>query len=94
MFWAVIVAVAVIASAWLARINSAMQSVPEDVQKASPRRWTKDQLQDVYQRVKQNPIDFVRLLPPRLNRRYIVVGGSGEPLCPAQIRHSRAWTLR
>ncbi|EAQ92782.1 hypothetical protein CHGG_01017 [Chaetomium globosum CBS 148.51] len=77
MFWVVIAAVAVIASAWLARINSAMKSVPEDVQKISPRRWTKDQLRNVYQRVRQNPIDYARLLPPRLNRRYVVVGGSG-----------------
>ncbi len=79
VFWAVIVAVGVMASVWLIRINSAMQSVPEAVRQASPRRWTKEQLRETYNRVKQKPIDFRSLLPPRLERRYVVVGGSGEP---------------
>ena len=81
MFWAVAVAVAVMAAAWLMRINAAMLSVPDEARKASPRRWTKEQLRDAYERVKQKPIDFTKLLPPRLERRYVVVGGSGEPLC-------------
>ncbi|KAL2146862.1 hypothetical protein VTI28DRAFT_1965 [Corynascus sepedonium] len=54
-----------------------MKSVPEDARRASPNRWTKDQLRSTYERVKQKPIDFTKLLPPRLERRYVVVGGSG-----------------
>ncbi|KAK4105434.1 NAD(P)-binding protein [Parathielavia hyrcaniae] len=77
MFWVVIGAVAFVALAWLLRINAALQSVPEGARQASPRRWTKQELRDTYERLKQKPLDFVRLLPPRLDRRYVVVGGSG-----------------
>ncbi len=96
MLWAVIAAVAVMAVAWLIRIDSAMHSVPEEARKASPRRWTKEQLRETYERVKQKPLDFRSLLPPRLDRRYVVVGGSGEPLPPStppqskgRVRHRR-----
>jgi hypothetical protein len=85
--WAVALAVAVIGVVWLARINSAMLSVPEEVRKISPRRWTKKELRDTYDRLKQTPIDFGKHLPPRLGRRYVVVGGSGQSLtltrCPS-----------
>jgi hypothetical protein len=79
MFGTVAVAVAVVAVAWLLRMNSAMQSVPDFIRKASPRRWTTKELRDTYDRVKQNPTDFASLLPPCLERRYVIVGGSGEP---------------
>ncbi|KAK4235519.1 hypothetical protein C8A03DRAFT_46367 [Achaetomium macrosporum] len=75
--WVLALGALAIALAWLARINSAMQSVPEEARKLSPRRWTKKDLWDTYDRVKQTPIDFLKLLPPRLERRYVVVGGSG-----------------
>ncbi|KAK4128858.1 NAD(P)-binding protein [Parathielavia appendiculata] len=77
MFWAVTGAFAFIVLAWLWRINAAMQSVPESARQASPRRWTERELRDTYERLKQKPLDFVKLLPPRLDRRYVVVGGSG-----------------
>ena len=89
MLWAVIAAVAVMAAAWLIRIDSAMHSVPEGARKASPRRWTKEQLRETYERVKQTPLDFRKLLPPRLDRRYVVVGGSGEPLPPSRLPQSK-----
>ncbi len=101
MLWAVIAAVAVMAVAWLIRIDSAMHSVPEGARKASPRRWTKEQLRETYERVKQNPLDFRKLLPPRLDRRYVVVGGSGEPLSSLilprskrRVRHRRGVDFR
>lgn len=74
---------AILAIAWLLRINAAMLSVPEDARRASPHRWTKQQIRDTYEQVKQKPIDFVKHLPPRLGRRYIVVGGSGKPHSPS-----------
>jgi hypothetical protein len=49
MFWAVAVAIVVIAAAWLIRINTAMQSVPDEARKVSPRRWTREQLRDAYE---------------------------------------------
>ena len=66
-----------IAAVWLCRINAAMKVEPEAARKASPWRWTRQEIRDTYERVKQNPIDFTKHLPPRQDRRYIVVGGSG-----------------
>jgi hypothetical protein len=80
MMWAVALAALAITLAWLARVNSAMQSVPEEISRLLPRRWTKKELRDTYERLKQNPVDFAKLLPPRLGRRYVVVGGSGSAL--------------
>lgn len=77
MFWTALAAVAVLAAVWLVRINAGMKSVPEDAQNASPQRWTKQRIQEAYERVKKRPIDFSHLLPPRLERRYVIVGGSG-----------------
>lgn len=82
MWAAALAAVIGIALAWLYRINSAMESVPEEAAKFSPRRWTKQQVRDTYEQLKQKPFDFVKKLPPRLDRRYVVVGGSGEPIPP------------
>ncbi|SPQ18653.1 d657bd50-5801-4958-8e8f-dbf8fbb3b942 [Thermothielavioides terrestris] len=77
MMWAVALAALAITLAWLVRVNSAMQSVPEEISRLSPRRWTRKELRDTYERLKQKPVDFAKLLPPRLGRRYVVVGGSG-----------------
>ncbi|KAL2270173.1 hypothetical protein VTJ83DRAFT_2357 [Remersonia thermophila] len=62
---------------YLFRANSALKAVPDLMRKASPRRWTEEELQETYERVKKKPLDFTRLLPRRLDRRYVVVGGSG-----------------
>ncbi|KAL2261048.1 hypothetical protein VTK26DRAFT_4768 [Humicola hyalothermophila] len=75
--WAVALALAVGALIWLYRINAGMTYVPAEAAKASPVRWTRQQLRDTYERVKRNPVDFFKALPPRLDRRYVVVGGSG-----------------
>lgn len=64
--------------AWLIHVNRAMMCVPERAVAMSPRRWTREQIQAAYERVKKQPADFSRHLPPRLDRRYVVVGGSGE----------------
>ncbi|KAK3941516.1 sterol-4-alpha-carboxylate 3-dehydrogenase, decarboxylating [Diplogelasinospora grovesii] len=70
-------AVAFLGFLWLYRINSAMKSVPREALERSPRRWTLQQRRDTYDRVKKTPIDFTKHLPPRQDRRYIIVGGSG-----------------
>ncbi|KAJ4296057.1 hypothetical protein N0V88_004759 [Collariella sp. IMI 366227] len=75
--WAVVAVVIGLALLWLRQMNKAMLSVPEEARKASPRRWTKQELRDTYERQKQKPYDFTKLLPPRLERRYVVIGGSG-----------------
>ncbi|KIW07487.1 uncharacterized protein PV09_01453 [Verruconis gallopava] len=60
---------------WL--VNKAILRVPKEVREISPRRWTKKEIAETYERIERNPIDFTPHLPPKLDRRYIVVGSSG-----------------
>ncbi|KAK0729117.1 dehydrogenase-like protein [Apiosordaria backusii] len=62
---------------WLYRFNSALKATPEEARKFSPKRWTKEQLKEAYDHVKQHPVDFLKHVPPAQQRRYIIVGGSG-----------------
>ena len=78
MWWAVLLAVALAALLYLYKINASMRSVPAEIAQLSPHRWTKEEIKETYERLKKQPLDFDKLLPPRLDRRYVVVGGSGE----------------
>ncbi len=64
--------------AYLLRVNQQLSRTPEDVRRLAGPRWTPDLLQKTYERLRQHPIDYTHNLPPRLDRRYIVTGGSGE----------------
>lgn len=59
---------------YLYRINQQWKYVPEEHR---PPEWTVEEIKAGYERIKKNRIDFTNILPPRLDRRYIVVGGSG-----------------
>jgi hypothetical protein len=73
---------------WL--VNEAIVRLPEPIQKISPRRWTEREMKETYERVSKKPIDFAPHLPPKLERRYIVVGGSGKSLSFASgVSHTR-----
>lgn len=63
---------------WLYRINQAMKVVPKQAAQLAPRRWTTKEIQETYERMKKNPSDFGKHLPPSLDRRYIVFGGAGK----------------
>ncbi|KAF2433022.1 dehydrogenase-like protein [Tothia fuscella] len=63
--------------AYLYHLSSALSGVPEEVLKLSPHRWTEQECRETYEKVKEKPIDFNAHLPPKQDRRYIVVGGSG-----------------
>jgi len=78
MWWAVPLAVALAALLYLYKINASMRSVPAEIAQLSPHRWAKEEIRETYERLKKQPLGFDKLLPPRLNRRYVVVGGSGE----------------
>ncbi|KAI1659678.1 NAD(P)-binding protein [Daldinia decipiens] len=67
----------VIGIAWIWKLNSALKQTPPEVLAVSPHRWTEQEIKDTYRRIEANPIDWVKQLPPRLNRRYIVTGGCG-----------------
>ncbi|KAI1775669.1 NAD(P)-binding protein [Hypoxylon cercidicola] len=77
MLSTVIVGLVVIGVAWIWKLNSAMKETPPEVLAASPHRWTEKEMRETYQRIKANPIDWTSHLPPKLDRRYIVTGGSG-----------------
>lgn len=66
-----------LAALYLNHVNSAMKRVPEDAQKASPHRWTVDELKAAYKKALEDPVDTTKAVPPKQSRRYIVVGGSG-----------------
>lgn len=65
-------------SFYLWHLNRAMSGIPDEVSKISPHRWTSEEIKETYARVVKNPIEDSAHLPPKLDRRYIVVGGSGE----------------
>ncbi|KAL2017707.1 hypothetical protein VTK56DRAFT_1732 [Thermocarpiscus australiensis] len=54
-----------------------MKGVPQEAANCAPRRWTKEEIRGTYERLKGEPLNFLKGLPPRLERRYVVVGGSG-----------------
>lgn len=83
----VVVSALLLALVYLYRINRAMMTVPAMAEKLS-HRWSRDELAATHERVKENPINLVDQLPPRLTRRYIVVGGSGMKITPAEPRLS------
>lgn len=62
---------------YLYRVNRAMKNVPEEAQTWRGRPWTEQEIKETYERMSSQPIDFAKALPPKLDRRYIVCGGSG-----------------
>ncbi|KAI1121854.1 hypothetical protein F5Y10DRAFT_255455 [Nemania abortiva] len=63
--------------AYLVRVNQQLSGTPEEVRRLSGSRWTPDLLKKTYERLQQHPIDYAHKLPPKLDRRYVVTGGSG-----------------
>ena len=68
---------------WLYRINMLMKVVPTAIAEYSPHRWTKEEVKETYAQLSKEPLDFTKLLPPKLERRYVVVGGSGMLQLPS-----------
>ncbi|KAK4126980.1 NAD(P)-binding protein [Parathielavia appendiculata] len=66
--------------AYLVRLNELLSGTPDEVKKLSPTRWTKALLVETYRRLEAHPIttrSYAALIPKKLERRYIVTGGSG-----------------
>lgn len=63
---------------YLYKLNMAMTSIPEEAHAVRPHPWTDEEIRETYERVCKEPIDFTKRLPPKLERRYIIVGGSGQ----------------
>ncbi|KAH8893698.1 NAD(P)-binding protein [Thozetella sp. PMI_491] len=61
----------------LYRQNAILRAVPHEIAEHSPRRWTRAEIREAYERLVKTPLDFRKILPPKLERKYVVVGGSG-----------------
>lgn len=75
-----IVAVVVLA-AYLVRLNHLLLRTPDEIKELAPTRWTNDLLTETYKKLESRPItttSYAKRIPPKLERRYIVTGGSGE----------------
>ncbi|TRX96053.1 hypothetical protein FHL15_003195 [Xylaria flabelliformis] len=63
--------------AYLVRVNRLLSGTPEEVTRLAGPRWTPDLLKKTYERLEKHPIDYTNKLPPKLDRRYVITGGSG-----------------
>jgi nucleoside-diphosphate-sugar epimerase len=69
-----------LALVYLINLNRLLSITPDEVKKLAGDRWTDGQIKTTYERLRRYPIttaSYASQLPPRLNRRYIVTGGSG-----------------
>lgn len=65
---------------YLINLNRLLSITPDEVKKLAGDRWTDDQVKKTYERLRHNQIttaSYASQLPPKLNRRYVVTGGSG-----------------
>ncbi|KAH6606425.1 hypothetical protein Trco_005578 [Trichoderma cornu-damae] len=62
---------------YMLRLNWVLAHTPQEVVDRAGEPLTREYIWDVYERVKKDGIDWEGKLPPRKDRRYIVVGGSG-----------------
>ena len=62
---------------YLVHVNNGFNRVPEEARKLSAPEWSEEKIRKTYERVCETPIDFTPHLPPALQRRYVVIGGSG-----------------
>ncbi|KAL6833540.1 hypothetical protein J3E69DRAFT_143986 [Trichoderma sp. SZMC 28015] len=62
---------------YILRLNWVLSHTPQEVINRAGEPLTRDYVRDVFERVKRDGIDWEDRLPPRKDRRYIVVGGSG-----------------
>ncbi|RFU79521.1 3-beta hydroxysteroid dehydrogenase isomerase [Trichoderma arundinaceum] len=62
---------------YVLRLNWVLSHTPQEVVDRAGEPLTKEYIQDAFERVKKDGIDWDGKLPPRKDRRYIVVGGSG-----------------
>ncbi|KAK4151876.1 3beta-hydroxysteroid-dehydrogenase/decarboxylase [Chaetomidium leptoderma] len=79
-FLSTAVAVAALFVVYLMRLNQLLLCTPDEIQKLTPTRWTKALLTETYRKLEAHPITtkgYAERIPPKLERRYLVTGGSG-----------------
>jgi len=70
----IILTVLVLAIIYLWHVQRALNSVPTDAEPFLSPPWTTEMINEAYD---SPDVDYVSSLPPKLERRYVVVGGSG-----------------
>lgn len=73
--WAVLLVLGAVV--FVMRLNQAMQRTPPEGLKHMAKLLTRESIRSINAKVKSQGVDFRKNRPPRLNRRYIIVGGSG-----------------
>ncbi|CAG8922573.1 unnamed protein product [Penicillium salamii] len=73
----IIATILVLGTLYMWHINRAMKVVPNEATELSPHRWTTEEIQTAYKKSQEFPVDVTKSLPPKQNRRYIIVGGTG-----------------
>ncbi|KAK4234519.1 3beta-hydroxysteroid-dehydrogenase/decarboxylase [Achaetomium macrosporum] len=77
--WPLLLA-ALLAVAYLVRLNQLLLRTPDEIAQLTPTRWTTTLLLDTYRRLEAHPIttsSYAKRISPKLERRYIVTGGCG-----------------
>ena len=80
-----VIIIAALISLYIVRVNHLLKGIPSEVRKLSASPWTAEELKRTYRELEEHPIDYQDKLPPKLDRRYIVTGGNGEPQNPVEI---------
>ncbi|OCK83308.1 NAD(P)-binding protein [Lepidopterella palustris CBS 459.81] len=62
---------------YLHHVNRGFLITPEEIRSLSPKRWTVEEIKKMSAEYQKSPVDVMKHLPPKQDRRYIVVGGSG-----------------
>ena len=65
------------------------QHRPEEMERLVGEPWTPRLLREKYDELQRRPIDYTSQLPPRLDRRYIVTGGSGKKTAAQDDHHQQ-----
>ena len=63
---------------YLSYINRRLSETPPEILMRAGKPWTRDAILTAYEKYRNAEPDFVKYLPTKQNRRYIVVGGSGQ----------------
>ena len=80
-FFAASVILGLLVVAYLYQLNRLLSSTPAELLRLTPSRWTEQLLRDTYARLESQRFStksYADQIPKRLDRRYIVTGGSGK----------------
>lgn len=69
---------------YVVRVNAVMLRTPSEAEAHAGKPLTAERIRRALGEVKESGIDWYDNLPPRKERRYVIVGGSGELFCACE----------